>query len=70
MCIISDQYQVNGWIRNLNDGRVEAILEDYEINVSRVIERCYTGSPEANVDNIKLEYESYMEKFNNFTVSY
>ncbi len=41
-----------------------------EINVSRVIERCYTGSPEANVDNIKLEYESYMEKFNNFTVSY
>ena len=58
------------WIRNLNDGKVEAILEDYEFNVSRVIEWCCTGSPEANVDNIKLEYESYMEKFNNFTVSY
>ena len=36
------------WIRNLNDGKVEAILEDYEINVSRVIEWCCTGSPEAN----------------------
>jgi acylphosphatase len=70
MRIVSKRHKVNGWVRNLKDGRVEAILEGDEMNVSEVIEWCHAGPPEAKVEDVKLEYESYTGEFDNFTVRY
>ena len=49
---------------------MEAILEGDEMNVSEVIEWCHAGPPEAKVEDVKLEYESYTGEFDNFTVRY
>ncbi|MFQ5940532.1 MAG: acylphosphatase [Nitrososphaerales archaeon] len=70
MRIVSKRHKVNGWVRNLKDGRVEAVLEGDEMKVSEVIEWCHAGPAEANVDDIKLEYEPYTGEFDSFTVRY
>jgi acylphosphatase len=49
---------VDGWVRNLSDGRVEAVFEGPEDDVEGMVEWCHTGSPAANVDDVAVEYES------------
>ncbi len=48
---------VDGWVRNLDDGRVEAVFEGPEAAVEGVIEWCHTGSPMASVDDVDVTYE-------------
>lgn len=47
---------VGGWVRNLDDGRVEAVFEGTEGAVESMVEWCHTGSPTARVDNVEVEY--------------
>ena len=48
---------VDGWVRNLDDGRVEAAFEGPEDAVEEMVEWCHTGSPAASVDDVSVEYE-------------
>ena len=48
---------VDGWVRNLRDGRVEAVFEGDEPAVESLVEWCHSGSPAANVDDVDIEYE-------------
>ena len=61
---------VTGWVRNLPDGRVEAVLEGAESGVKCVIEWCEIGPPKAQVENVDTKFESYTGKFSDFTISY
>ena len=47
---------VDGWVKNLDDGRVEAVFEGPESAVEELVEWCHTGSPAANVDDVAVEY--------------
>ncbi|WP_181684570.1 acylphosphatase [Halorhabdus salina] len=49
---------VDGWVKNLTDGRVEAVFEGPEAAVDAMIEFCHEGSPQARVENVDVEYES------------
>ena len=48
---------VDGWVRNLDDGRVEAVFEGPEEAVERLVEFCHKGSPAARVDDVDVAYE-------------
>jgi len=48
---------VEGWVRNLDDGRVEAVFEGVEPAVEEMIEWCHTGSPAATVHDVDASYE-------------
>ena len=48
---------VDGWVRNLADGRVEAVFEGSEAAVEEMIEWCHTGSPAATVHDVDVSYE-------------
>ena len=48
---------VDGWVKNLEDGRVEAVFEGSEEDVEGMVEWCHTGSPRAEVDDVEVEYE-------------
>ena len=48
---------VDGWVRNLDDGRVEAVFEGPEEAVEEMVEWCHTGSPAATVEDVEVEYE-------------
>jgi acylphosphatase len=47
---------VDGWVKNLDDGRVEAVFEGSGGAVEGMVEWCHTGSPAANVDEVEVEY--------------
>lgn len=48
---------VDGWVRNLQDGRVEAVFEGNADVVEEMIEWCHTGSPAADVTDVDVTYE-------------
>lgn len=48
---------VDGWVKNLEDGRVEAVFEGPKESVKSMIEWCHTGSPAAEVADVEAEYE-------------
>ena len=47
---------VDGWVRNLDDGRVEAVFEGPEEDVESLIEFCHEGSKAARVDDVEVSY--------------
>ena len=48
---------VDGWVRNLYDGRVEAVFEGPEADVEAMVEFCHEGSERANVTDLEIEDE-------------
>ncbi|WP_435194514.1 acylphosphatase [Natronomonas sp. EA1] len=47
---------VDGWVRNLADGRVEAVFEGEKEAVEAMVEWCHEGSPRAEVESVEVEY--------------
>lgn len=64
---VADSLGLKGWVRNLRDGRVEAVFEGDEDKISIAIERCKEGPPYAKVDNIELIWEE-PEGFEDFEI--
>jgi acylphosphatase len=46
---------VNGFVRNRNDGAVEAEFEGAPAAVERMVAWCRTGPPRARVDDVAVE---------------
>ncbi len=61
---------VKGWVRNLRDGRVEAIFEGEKEKVEEMMRWCHKGPPYARVTNVEVEWEEYKGEFSSFGVAY
>lgn len=48
---------VSGWVRNRNDGRVEAVFEGAESDVAQMVAWCRAGPPSAVVTSIDVAQE-------------
>jgi len=57
---------VDGWVRNLPDGRVEAVFEGEEEAVAELVEFCRHGPPRAVVAGVEVSWEPYSGEFQNF----
>ena len=64
------QEGVYGWIKNLPDGRVEAIFEGDHLAVQRIIEFCSAGPGGSRVTKVEATNEKYRGEFDNFSVKY
>lgn len=51
---------LGGWVKNLFDGRVEAIFEGEEKKVREMIQRCHKGPPAALVEKVEVEWEEIL----------
>ena len=63
-------HNVAGWVRNLPDGRVEAVFEGDEMAVSEVIKWCHVGPQKANVQDVNVRFEKYIGEFADFQANY
>ncbi len=61
---------VTGWVRNLPDGRVEALIEGPAEAVERMIEWLRVGPKGARVTAVHLSEEPYRGECTDFTVRY
>jgi acylphosphatase len=51
------QYGVTGWVRNLPDGRVEAVLEGPADEVHRLVDSAHQGPSSATVTSVTVREE-------------
>lgn len=55
---VANELELSGWVRNLPDGRVEAVFEGTKEVVEEMIAWCRQGNPSAVVENVAVEYEA------------
>jgi acylphosphatase len=65
---LARQHGVAGWVRNLPDGRVEAVFEGEKDAVQRLVDWCHQGPPGARVDRVDVEWQEYTGAFTDFMV--
>ena len=68
--VIAKKNNVLGWVRNLADKRVEAILEGDSKSVKSVIEWIKIGPANSRVDDIEISNEEFKNEFSAFEVLY
>ncbi len=64
----AEKNNVRGWVRNLPDQRVEAVLEGEESNVDAVVDWSHFGPAGAVVDDLKIIVEDDPEDFSGFEI--
>lgn len=64
----ADRLGVRGWVRNLDDGAVEALLEGEPEAVEALVAWCHAGPPGARVLRVEREDEQAAEMFLDFRV--
>jgi len=60
------EHNVAGWVRNMSNGRVEAVFEGEDRDVTKMIEFCRRGPPAAKVTSIEVRKEPYSDKYVDF----
>lgn len=59
---------VHGWVRNLDDGGVEAVFEGPRSSVQRLVSWCYGGPTYAEVDRVEVNWEQPVGQEPGFTI--
>jgi acylphosphatase len=67
---LARQLGVTGWVRNLWDGRVEAVFEGEDWAVERLAAWCHQGPRGAQVDHVEVTYEDYSGEYDSFSIRY
>jgi len=63
-------FNLTGWVRNMADGRVEAVFEGEDENVDKMLAWCHIGPPAARVQEVIAEDEPYTGEFRDFNFKY
>ena len=63
-------FNLTGWVRNMADGRVEAVFEGEDINVDKMIAWCHIGPPAARVEEVLTKEEPCIGEFRDFNIKY
>lgn len=60
---------IKGWVRNLDDGRVEIIAEGEKEKINELIDWTHKGPEHAEVKNVNIEFEEYRAEFSDFSIT-
>lgn len=63
-------FGLEGWVRNLRDGRVELLFEGEESSVHDMLAWCYHGPSAAYVTDVETERLPYSGQFSEFEVAF
>ncbi len=60
---------IKGWIKNLNDGRVEAVIEGEKNKVKQMVNKLKEGPSFARVDEFEIE-DREVDNFGEFEIRF
>ena len=64
----AEQLGLSGWVRNTEDGRVEAVFEGGSDVVNQMIEWCKSGPSSADVEDVSVDREEPSGDLSGFEV--
>jgi acylphosphatase len=64
----AQQLGLNGWVKNLPDGRVEALVEGPSEGVREMVRWCEQGPSQAEVEDVETEFEASEGDLTSFEV--
>jgi acylphosphatase len=64
------ELKLTGWVMNLSDGRVEAVIEGAPDKVDKLLTKIRTGPPAARVDDVETTEGRYSGQFETFAVKF
>ncbi len=68
--VMAKKNDVFGWVKNLENGRVEAVLEGDEEKINRLVEWSHGGPANARVEDVEIHNEKFSGEFTKFDVLY
>ena len=57
----AERYNIKGFVRNLEDGRIEVFLEGNVDEVNKMIELCKKGPKHAQIRNVEIKPERFQD---------
>ena len=57
----AERHNVKGFVRNLEDGRVEIFLEGNNDDVDKMINLCKIGPKHSNIRNVEVKEEKFQD---------
>ncbi len=67
MRVVAQALEINGWVRNVEDGSVEAITQGNEYAIEQLVAWCHNGPPGASVKFVNADLVESQETFLAFT---
>ncbi len=64
----AEQLGLTGWVKNLPDGRVEALFEGSSKRVREMVRWCEQGPSQAEVEDVETEFEASEGNLTSFEV--
>lgn len=64
----AQRHGLRGWVRNLHDGRVEAVIEGERSEVEALVAWCRRGPPEASVEQVEVKWEEAAGSLSGFDI--
>ncbi|PIR71617.1 MAG: acylphosphatase [Candidatus Nealsonbacteria bacterium CG_4_9_14_3_um_filter_37_13] len=59
-----------GWVRNLEDGRVEILAEGEKEKLEKLVEWAKKGPDSAKINGLDVEWQEYKGEFKDFEIRY
>ncbi len=66
----AQSHGLTGWVRNMPDGRVEAVFEGDEGSVDAAIEWCSNKQPHARVDRNTVDRSEPTGEYGDFSITH
>jgi len=67
---MAEMLGVKGWVRNCEDGSVEAVFEGEDEKVDELVRWCRKGPSLARVEKIEVKDEKFKGEFKDFRIIY
>ena len=68
--VMAIKNNAKGWVRNLDDGRVEIVAQGETQDIDNLAHWCKTGPANSRVDEFELSEENISDKIETFEVRY
>ncbi|NVJ61706.1 MAG: acylphosphatase [Gammaproteobacteria bacterium] len=66
---VAQNLQLTGWVRNLDDGRVELLAVGKETQLNKLLDWCRQGPEGSRVTNIDFKMSEVEKAFNSFEIT-
>ena len=67
---VAQGFNITGWVRNMADGRVEAVFEGDDVDIDKMLAWCHSGPRTARVEEVVVNEEPCTGIFHDFSIKY